>query len=89
MLMASFVLPKIESIEYIISVLNSFHRNVQFTYHVESNAKLPSLGVLLMRNDEDITAIVHKKTKYKTDKPRAGNKVNWNNLYYETFSAYF
>ena len=29
---------KIGSIEYIRSVLNSFHKNIQFTYEVESNA---------------------------------------------------
>ena len=32
---------KIGSIEYIRSVLNSFHKNIQFNYEVESNAKLP------------------------------------------------
>ena len=32
---------KIGSIEHIRSVLNSFHKNIQFTYEVESNAKLP------------------------------------------------
>ena len=41
---------KIGSIEYIRSVLNSFHKNIQFTYEVESEAKLPSLDMLLMRN---------------------------------------
>ena len=32
---------KLGSIEYIGSVLNSFHKNIQFTYEVESNAELP------------------------------------------------
>ena len=30
---------KIGSIEYIISVLNSFHKNIQFSYEVVTNAK--------------------------------------------------
>ena len=38
---------KIGSIEYIRSVLNSFHKNIQFTYEVESNAKLPFLNICL------------------------------------------
>ena len=52
---------KIRSIEYIRSVLNSFHKNIQFTYEVESNAKLPFLDVLLMRNHSNITRTVHRK----------------------------
>ena len=52
---------KLGSIEYIISVLNSFHKNIQFTYKVENNAKLPFLDVLIMRNDENITTIVYRK----------------------------
>ena len=43
-------LVKIGSIEYIRSVLNSFHKNIQFTYECESNAKLPFLDMLLMQN---------------------------------------
>ena len=31
-------------------MLNSFHKNIQLTYEVESDAKLPSLDTLLMRN---------------------------------------
>ena len=51
------------SIEYIISVLNSFHKNIQFTYEMESNAKLPFVDVLLMRNDEDFTTTVYPKER--------------------------
>ena len=52
---------KIGSIEFTISVLNSFHKNIQFTCEVESNAKLPFLNVLLMQNDEDVTTTVYRK----------------------------
>ena len=52
---------KIGSIEYIRSVLNSFHKNIQFTYEVESNAKLPFLDNLLMRNHDNITTTVYRK----------------------------
>ena len=46
-------------IEYLISMLNSFHKNIKLSYEVESNAKLPFLHVLLMRNDEDIITTVY------------------------------
>ena len=39
---------KIVSIEYIRFVLNSFHKNIQFTYEVEGNTKLPFLDMLLV-----------------------------------------
>ena len=52
---------KIGSIEYIRSVLNSFHKNIQFTYEVESNAKSPFIDMLLMRNYNDITTTVYRK----------------------------
>ena len=52
---------KIGSIEHIRSVLNSFHKNIQFTYEVESNAKLPFLDMLLMLNHNDITTTVYRK----------------------------
>ena len=32
---------KTGSTEYIRSVFNSFYKNIQFTYEVEKNAKLP------------------------------------------------
>ena len=52
---------KIGSIECIILVLHSFHRNIQVTYEVESNVELPYLDLLLMQNDEDIIATVYQK----------------------------
>ena len=52
---------KIGSIEYIRSVLSSFHINIQFTYEVESNTKFSFLDVLLKRNDKNITTTVYRK----------------------------
>ena len=42
-------------------MLNSFHKNIQFTYEVESNAKLPFLDILLTRNHNHITTTVYQK----------------------------
>ena len=52
---------KIGSIKCIKSVLNSFDKNIQFTYEVEINAKLPFLDKLLMWNLNDITTTVYRK----------------------------
>ena len=49
-------------VEYLISVLNSFHKNIKLTYEVERNIKLPFLDVLLTWNDEDITTIYQKES---------------------------
>ena len=42
-------------------MLNSFDKKNQFTYEVESNAKLPLLDMLLIRNNNNITATVYRK----------------------------
>ena len=42
-------------------MLNSFHKNIQFTYEVESNVKLPFLDMLPMQNHTDITVTVYRK----------------------------
>ena len=57
----SICFAKFGLIEYIISVLNSSHRKITFTYEVGGNAKLAFLDVLLMRNDEDIATAVYRK----------------------------
>ena len=52
---------KIGSAEYIRSVFNSFYKNIQFTYELEKNAKLPFLDMFLMRNHNNITTTVYRK----------------------------
>ena len=41
---------KESSIEYMFQQLNSFHRNIQFTYELEKNNKIPFLDVLIIRH---------------------------------------
>ena len=59
MSMTLFALPKL--CRYIISMLNSFQKNIQFNYEVKSNAKLPFLDMLLIRNYNDISTTVYRK----------------------------
>ena len=49
------------SIDIILSKLNSFHPNLQFTYEVEEENKLSFLDVLLIRNGNFIETKVYQK----------------------------
>ena len=55
----SFV--KNDSIAYVLDQLNSFHEQIQFTYEVEHNNKLPFLDVLLIKNANKIDTTVYRK----------------------------
>ena len=49
---------KIGSVKY-ISLWSSFLKNIQFTYEVESNRKLPFLRCVLVQNSGYITTTVY------------------------------
>ena len=49
------------SIEYVLSVLNSFHENKMFTYEQENNNRFPVLDVLFIMDDEKINTTVFRK----------------------------
>ena len=57
----TFVYVKRRSIEYILSVLNSFRDNIKFTYERENNNRLPFLDVLFIRDYEKINTTVFRK----------------------------
>ena len=42
---------KEESIEHVLSKLNGYHDNIEFTYEIENDGKLPFLDVLVIRKD--------------------------------------
>ena len=48
----TFVYNKRGSIEYVLSMINSFHDNIKSTYEQENNNRLPFLDVLFIRDDE-------------------------------------
>ena len=56
----TFVYVKRGSIEYILSVRNSFHDNIKFTYKQENNDKLPILDVLFIRDCEKTNTVFRK-----------------------------
>ena len=52
----------IEAIDHILTVLNSFDPNIQFTYEIEENSKLPFLDVMLCRKDNKLVCSVYRKS---------------------------
>ena len=45
---------KLRSIDYLLSVFNSFHRNVKFTFKEEKDKNISFLDVLILRNGSSI-----------------------------------
>ena len=54
---------KLTSIDHVLMILNTFHKNIKFTYELEINNKISFLDVLLIRkNDTSETTIYRKST---------------------------
>ena len=49
------------SVEYVLSVLDSFHKNIKLTYEEEQNNTLPFLDVLFIRDGEKLNTTVYRK----------------------------
>ena len=54
---------KTDSIDYVLKMLNGFHRNIQFTYEFETDSKISFLNVLLIRDSSNnINPTVYQKS---------------------------
>ena len=54
---------KEKSIDHVLSKLNGYHDNIEFTYETENDGKLPFLGVLVIPEDYKVeTTICCKST---------------------------
>ena len=53
---------KHDSIDYVLSKLNSFHKNMQFTIEVEKEGRISFLDVLMIRDKNNIETTVHCKS---------------------------
>ena len=53
---------KEESIEHVLSKLNGYHDNTEFTYEIESDGKLPFLDVLVIPKEYEIETTVYRKS---------------------------
>ena len=65
---------KTGSAEYVLSILNSFHSNIEFTYETEVNSKLAFLDVLLLREGQNIITTVYRKVT------NSDINLNWNSF---------
>ena len=55
---------KPSSIDYVLSVLNSFHKNIKFTFEEEKDIKISFLDVFILRNGSSIKTTVYRKFTY-------------------------
>ena len=53
---------KEESIEHVLSKLNGYHDNIELTYEIENDGKLPFLDVLVIRKDYEVETTVYRKS---------------------------
>ena len=55
---------KMDSLNYILLTINSFHKNIKFTMETEQNSTIAFLDVLLIRTSQKIhtTTVYCKKT---------------------------
>ena len=51
-----------ESIEHVLSKLNGYHDNIELTYEIENDGKLPFLNVLVIRKDYEVETTVYRKS---------------------------
>ena len=58
----TFVFIRKGCVEHVLARLNSFHKNIQFTYELENQNKLPFLDVLLIRRGNKIETTVYRKS---------------------------
>ena len=52
---------KVDSIDYVLSKLNNFHKNIQFTVEVEKEGRI-FLDVLMIRDKNNVETKVHCKS---------------------------
>ena len=54
---------KADSTEYVLKMLNGFHRNIQFTYEVETDSEISFLNVSVTRDsNNNINTTVYRKS---------------------------
>ena len=66
-----FCLARLEYIDNILLALNSFHKNIKFTFVIEKYNTIPFLDILIRRKPETIETTVYRK-KTCTD-----SYMNW------------
>ena len=60
----TFAYVKNESIDFVLTTLNSFHPNISFTYEKENNSQLPFLDASFIRNGTHLDTTVSRNDAY-------------------------
>ena len=53
---------KLTSIDHVLMILNTFHKNIKFTYELEINKKISFLDVLLIRKNDTLETTIYRKS---------------------------
>ena len=68
----TIVVIKLSSIEHVMSILNCFHQNIEFTYELEQNGKINFLDVMLIRTNDTLQTTIYRKSTLN------GVYLHWN-----------
>ena len=60
----TFAYVKPDAIDHVLSILNSFHENISFTYEQEINGKISFLDIFILRNGNRFATTVHRKSTH-------------------------
>ena len=55
---------KPEAIDHVLSIFNSFHKSISFTYEQEINGKISFRDILILRNGNSFETTVHRKSTH-------------------------
>ena len=53
---------KLTLTDHVLTILNIFHKNIQFTYELEINYKISFSDVLLIRKNDTLEATIYRKS---------------------------
>ena len=53
---------KLTSIDHVLMILNTFHKNIKFTYELEINKKISFLDVLLIRKNDTLEPTIYRRS---------------------------
>ena len=61
------------SVARLLTVLNNFHKTIEFTYKMEENGKKAFLDVLIIRNNNTLKATVYRRKTHNWSLFTIGN----------------
>ena len=53
---------KLTSIDHVLMILNTFHKNIKFTYELEINKKISCLDISLIRKNDIFETTIYRKS---------------------------